>query len=323
MSNNLKIIFAGTPDFAAASLQTLITSRHNVIAVYTQPDRPVGRGQKVHASSVKIIALQEKLPVFQPEKLDEKEYVRLKKLDADVMIVSAYGLLLPKEILNAPKNGCINIHASLLPKWRGAAPIQRAIIAGDKQTGITIMQMVEALDAGPILFQSKCDIHPTDTGKILHDRLAKLSSTEIISALDLLQNNQLIPISQDNTHATYANKLTKKEADINWNESALEIEIKIRAYNSWPVAYSYFQGKRVRIWEANQGETRCNKGPGAVIAANKNGIEVCTGNGAISLKSLQLSGGKIISAQDFNNTYDSAGKNFSNEQDTIKLRERA
>ena len=183
--------------------------------------------------------------------------------------------------------------------------------------------MVEALDAGPILFQSKCDIYPSDTGELLHDRLAKLSSTEIIRALDLLQKDKLIPLPQDNTQATYASKLTKKEADINWHESASEIEKKIRAYNSWPVAYSYFQGKRVRIWEAAKSKTKCNQTPGAVISANKNGIEVCTGNGAICLTSLQLSGANVISAQDFNNTHNSIGGYFSSGKEILGIKERA
>lgn len=320
MPENLNVIFAGTPEFAARSLQSLISSRHNVIAVYTQPDRPAGRGQKVQSSPVKKIALNEKKPVFQPKNLDADEIKRLKNFNADVMVVSAYGLLLPTEILTSPKYGCINIHASLLPKWRGAAPIQRAIIAGDQQTGITIMQIVEKLDAGPILLQLKCDIHSSDTGKILHDRLAELSSQEIIRALDGLQMNELIPKPQDTTQATYAKKLTKKEANINWQESALEIERKIRAYNSWPVAYSYFQGQRVRIWEAKACRDQCNKDPGTVISASNEGIAVCTGAGMLNLTSLQLSGGKIISAQDFKNSHNMDDKCFSNEQDQEKIK---
>lgn len=323
MSENLNIIFAGTPDFAAVSLQSLIASRHNIIAVYTQPDRPAGRGQKVQASPVKKIAKKENLPIFQPKKLDADEIAQISNLNSDVMVVSAYGLLLPAKLLAVPKYGCINIHASLLPKWRGAAPIQRAIIAGDKQTGITIMQIIEELDAGPILLQSKCDIHPSDTGKILHDRLANLSSQEIIRALDCLQRDELIPKEQDATQATYAKKLTKKEANINWQESAMKIERKIRAYNSWPVAYSYFQGQRVRIWEAKLSEIQCNKSPGTVISATHEGVEVCTGEGALSLKLLQLSGGKIISAQDFKNAHETVNKCFSNTQDSETLKAHA
>lgn len=323
MSENLNIIFAGTPDFAAVSLQSLIASRHNVIAVYTQPDRPAGRGQKVQASAVKKIAQKEKIPIFQPKKLGADEIAQYSNLNSDVMVVSAYGLLLPKELLTIPKYGCINIHASLLPKWRGAAPIQRAIIAGDKQTGITIMQITEELDAGPILLQSKCDIHPSDTGKKLHDRLANLSSQEIIYALDCLQRNELVSKEQDAAQATYAKKLTKKEANINWQESAIEIERKIRAYNTWPVAYSYFQGQRVRIWEAKPSEMQCNKIPGTVISATNEGVEVCTGKGVLSLTLLQLSGGKIISAQDFKNAHETVNKCFSNIQDSETLKAHA
>ena len=323
MSENLNIIFAGTPDFAAVSFQSLIASRHNVIAVYTQPDRPAGRGQKVQSSPVKKIAQKEKIPIFQPKKLGADEIAQYSNLNSDVMVVSAYGLLLPKELLTIPKYGCINIHASLLPKWRGAAPIQRAIIAGDKQTGITIMQITEELDAGPILLQSKCDIHPSDTGKKLHDRLANLSSQEIIHALDCLQRNELVSKEQDAAQATYAKKLTKKEANINWQESAIEIERKIRAYNTWPVAYSYFQGQRVRIWEAKPSEMQCNKIPGTVISATNEGVEVCTGKGVLSLKLLQLSGGKIISAQDFKNAHETVNKYFSNIQDSETLKAHA
>ncbi len=316
MSKGLKIIFAGTPDFASATLESLITSSHTVIAVYTQPDRTAGRGLKLRSSPVKEIALQAEIPVYQPNSINEDECGRIKKLGADVMLVSAYGLLLPAAALTTPKLGCINIHASLLPKWRGAAPIQRAIMAGDKQTGITIMQIVEELDAGPILYQIKCDIKATDTGSSLHDRLALISSRNIAEILECLQNNELTPIPQDASLATYADKLVKQEGNINWQESALEIERKIRAFNAWPVAFTYLHEQRLRIWEAVLSNTLSQLKPGTVIAATKEGIEVATGEGVLSLKSLQLAGGKIISARDFINAHDILNQCFSSEQET-------
>lgn len=320
MHENLKIIFAGTPDFSSAALQTLFNSRHEVVAVYTQPDRPAGRGRKVKPSSVKKTALLNNAPIFQPKKLDNKVNSQLRKHNADIMIVSAYGLLLPKEALVASRYGCINIHASLLPRWRGAAPIQRAIIEGDAHTGITFMQMVEELDAGPILHQCECDILEYDTGKSLHDRLAEISSKEILIVLDRLINNDLTPIKQDETKVTYANKLIKSEANIDWSESAKKIEREIRAYNSWPIAYSFFQGQRVRIWEAQLSHKKVSNKPGAIIDAINNTIDVSTGDGVISIIKLQLPGGNVISANDFINSHSILNKSFVCEQrdDEIK-----
>ena len=323
MSEGLNIIFAGTPEFAAVALQALQASQHQVIAVYTQPDRSAGRGQKVQPSPVKKLALQAGIPIYQPERLSEDECKRLNTLHADVMLVSAYGLLLPIAALKAPKLGCINIHASLLPKWRGAAPIQRAILAGDKQTGITIMQMVEELDAGPILYQSKCDIKTTDTGSSLHDRLAQMSAKHSAEVLLRLQNNELKPIPQDASLATYAEKLVKHEANINWQESVVEIERKIRAFNAWPVAYTYLHEKRLRIWEAGLSNTVSQQVPGSVIAATKAGIEVSTGQGVLSIKSLQAAGGKIVSAQDFVNAHDIRNQCFSRDPGATRLTARA
>lgn len=315
MSTGLKIIFAGTPEFAVPALQALLTSQHEVIAVYTQPDRPAGRGRKLRLSPIKEIALQAEIPVYQPNNLNADECKHLHELGADVMLVSAYGLLLPTAALRAPKLGCINIHASLLPKWRGAAPIQRAIIAGDKQTGITIMQMVEALDAGPILCQFTCTIGSTDTGSSLHDRLAQMSAREIDTSLQRLQRNEYTPRLQDTNQVSYANKLSKQEAKINWQESARDIERKIRAFNAWPVAYSYLLGQRIRIWEAVSNNASSQQKPGTVITASKEGIEVATGEDVLRLLSLQLSGGKIISAQDFVNAHDVLHQCFSDEHE--------
>jgi len=318
MSEGLKIIFAGTPEFAAASLQPLIKSQHQIIAVYTQPDRPAGRGQKIKLSPVKKLALVAEIPIFQPESLSDDECKRLLNFNADVMLVSAYGLLLPQAALSSTKLGCINIHASLLPKWRGAAPIQRSILAGDTQTGITIMQMVEELDAGPVLYRSTCEIKATDTASSLHDRLAQMSAKEVVDILMCFQNHALKAIPQDAGQATYAQKIVKNEANINWQQSAVEIERKIRAFNAWPVAYTYLQGKRLRIWEASLSNTVAQLKPGSVITATKESIEVVTGEGVLRLISLQLSGGKIISAQDFINAHDLHNQCFvRNTEETV------
>ena len=307
----MKIIFAGTPDFAAAALQACVDSRHRVVAVFTQPDRPSGRGQKINFSSVKQLAIDADIPVYQPKRLVHEQWQLLKDFKADVMLVSAYGLLLPKQVLNIPKYGCINIHASLLPKWRGAAPIQRAIIAGDEQSGISIMQMVEELDAGPVLQQFVCDIKPFDTGSSLHDRLAKIAANEIVNVLEQLQKNELTPVNQDESQVSYANKLSKQEANINWQQNAIDIERTIRAFNAWPVAYSYLNGQRIRIWEAKLGVSTQKQAPGRVLSTSKQGILVASGEGAVNLTRLQLAGGKVISAQDYLNAHEVCGQTFT------------
>ncbi|MDH3609746.1 MAG: methionyl-tRNA formyltransferase, partial [Gammaproteobacteria bacterium] len=236
MSKALNIIFAGTPDFAASALQACIASRHHVVAVYTQPDRPAGRGRKIKYGPVKQLAIDAGITVFQPQSLDQEQQNQIESLQADIMLVSAYGLLLPKTVLDIPKLGCINIHASLLPRWRGAAPIQCSIIAGDQKTGISIMQMEQGLDTGPVLQQFECEIQATDTGSSLHDRLASMAAAEIVQVLENLQDGKLIAQPQDESLVSYAGKITKQEACIDWQQSAAEIARKIRAFNSWPVA---------------------------------------------------------------------------------------
>ena len=313
MSQGLNIIYAGTPEFAAKALQATLDSEHHVIAVYTQPDRPSGRGQKLKTGAVKEIALQLEIPIYQPEKFSEQACEHVKNLNADLMLVCAYGLLLPAQVLSIPKLGCINIHASLLPRWRGAAPIQRAILAGDETTGISIMQMVESLDAGPILYQTSCDISASDTGATLHDRLAELSASEIAAVLTLIQKNELTAVPQDPNQISYADKIQKQEAQIDWQESAIHIERKIRAFNAWPVAYTHFSGKRLRIWEAEAINKVCTSESGKIISVTKNGIEVATGSGVLKLISVQLAGGKIISAQDFINAQDLQESCFEHE----------
>jgi len=324
MSKALKIIFAGTPDFAAAALQACIQSSHEVVAVFTQPDRPAGRGRKVRNGPVKQLAIDAGIPVHQPLRLEQEQFSLIQKLQADVMLVSAYGLLLPKDILALPKFGCINIHASLLPRWRGAAPIQRAIIAGDKQTGISIMQMVEALDAGPVLQQFKCEIQDTDTGSSLHDRLADIAKIEIIPVLENLQSGLLSAHQQDEAQVCYAKKITKQEANINWQLNAEEIVRQVRAFNSWPISYTFLGQQRIRIWEAvlspTQSDALANKQPGAIVVHHKQNLEVVTGKGVITLNTVQLAGGKVISAKDFINAQDVKGQYFTAEASDNPLR---
>lgn len=320
MSEALNIIFAGTPEFAASALQACISSQHNVVAVFTQPDRPAGRGRKIQFGPVKQLAIDAGIPVFQPKVLAQEQCTQIETIQADVMLVSAYGLLLPKQVLAAPKLGCINIHASLLPRWRGAAPIQRAIIAGDEETGISIMQMVEGLDAGPVLKKFVCKIATTDTGTSLHDQLAGMAASEIVGVLQGLQENNLTAKKQDGAQVTYAKKLSKQEANINWQQSALEIERKIRAFNSWPIAYTYLKQQRIRIWEAQISTTNSDLQPGSILSNDKQSIEVATGDGVLKVNALQLAGGKVISVLDFINAHDVAGELFTVEPMNDDLR---
>ena len=309
-SSALNIVFAGTPAFAATLLQALLASEHRIIGVYTQPDRPAGRGRKIRPGPVKALAADAGLRVYQPERFDDSECRHLAELRADVMLVCAYGRLLPAPALDLPRLGCINIHTSLLPRWRGAAPIQRALLAGDEETGITFMQMVEALDAGPILHQTRCEIRPEDTTVLLQPRLAQLAVSEMPGVLDGLASGRIEPEPQDPTEVLYAPKVDKQEALIDWQESALLIERKVRAFNDWPVAYTYLKEHRVRIWEAHciPGET--NAVPGTVLEAQK-GIEIATGGGVLVVDCLQLPGGTRMPAREFLNAHDLRGRCFS------------
>lgn len=308
-NQSFNIIFAGTPEFAATTLQALIHSPHTIKAVYTQPDRPAGRGRKLTPSPVKQLALQHDFPVYQPLTLrDAEEQKKLADLQADLMIVVAYGLLLPKPVLDAPKFGCLNVHASLLPRWRGAAPIQRAILAGDTTTGITIMQMDEGLDTGAMLHTIECPIHADDTSEKLHDRLAELGAKAL---LDTLENfSSMTPIQQDNTLATYAHKIKKEEAELDWNLSAEELERKVRAYNPWPIAF--FDG--IRVWEATAQKENTTAQPGTIVQASAQGIDVATSRGTLRLLKLQLPGGKVLSVADILNARKSeftVGKSYA------------
>lgn len=300
----LKIIFAGTPEFAASALQAILLSPHQVLAVYTQPDRPAGRGLKLTASAVKELAIANSLPVHQPVSLkDANEQHLLKNYHADVMVVAAYGMLLPEAVLTIPKYGCINIHPSKLPRWRGAAPIPRTIFAGDKMTAMTIMQMDKGLDTGDILLQHEYALADNETAKTLHDKMAKMGGDAIVEALNLLAHGKLIPIKQDNTKATYANKMTKEEARIDWQQSAAEIENKIRAFNPWPVAFTEWNGETLRIWMARALSQPCNQAPGSITHTSPEGIDVATSNGTLRLLQLQLPGGKVLSAGEFYNAH--------------------
>lgn len=304
----MKIIFAGTPDFSVAALQALHSSQHQVIAVYSQPDRPSGRGRKLTASPVKQFAQAHDIPVYQPRSLRDPESQQiLASLGADLMVVVAYGLILPASVLQAPALGCLNIHASLLPRWRGAAPIQRAILAGDKQTGITIMQMNEGLDTGDMLLKLECDIHEDDTAGSLHDRLAHMGADAIIQALDQLETGQLHPRPQDDNQACYAAKLDKAEARLEWQKPALELGRQVRAFNPWPVAQTQWQDKVLRVWQAQVLDEDSQLPAGSVVCAHRQGIDVATGKGMLRLKTVQLPGGKSMSAEAFLNAHQIQG----------------
>ncbi len=303
MTTSLKIIFAGTPEFAAVALNALLEEgRHEIRAVYTQPDRPAGRGRKLRASPVKEMALAHGLPLRQPSTLKEPEQQRsLRELGVDLMVVVAYGLLLPPPVLDAPRLGCINIHASLLPRWRGAAPIQRAILAGDRETGVSIMQMDEGLDTGPVLHQVVTPIRPGDTAGTLHDRLASLGAQALLDTLDRIMEGSARPVPQEEAAATYAPKIEKQEAVLDWNASAEELDRRVRAFNPWPVAQTTWKGKVLRIWQAEPLAEMPDAPAGTVVRAGKEGIDVATGNGMLRITRLQGAGGKPLDAAAFLN----------------------
>lgn len=315
----LRIIFAGTPEFAALHLQCLLDSHHEIVAVYTQPDRPAGRGKKLQASAVKHIALQADIPVHQPLSLkDEEAQALLASFDADLMIVVAYGLLLPQAVLDTPKYGCFNVHGSILPRWRGAAPIQRAIEAGDEETGITIMQMDAGLDTGAMLHKAYCPIKSTDTTISLHATLAELGQSALLQTLDKLCNNTLVPEAQDNHQATYAHKLSKEEGKLDWQQSTALLMRKIRAFNPFPICYTTLESERLRIFEAkpsqatpsiqdaiaNQQQTAMASqaiAPGTIISHANQQLHIATGDGAIAVAIMQLPGKKALPCKDLLN----------------------
>jgi methionyl-tRNA formyltransferase len=286
----LRIVFAGTPDFAATHLAALLDNGHQVLAVYSQPDRPAGRGKKLVASPVKQLAVQRGLPVYQPITLkDADAQAELAALVPDLMIVVAYGLLLPQAVLDIPRLGCINVHASLLPRWRGAAPIQRAIEAGDKESGVCVMQMEAGLDTGPVLARLACPVLATDTGGSLHDRLAELGSRVLLPTLAQLATGTATAEKQDDALATYAHKLGKEEARLDFSRPAVELWQQIRAFNPFPVSWCQLpDGDRLRVWQAECDQAEHNKMAGTVISVDASGLRVACGKGALVLTELQL-----------------------------------
>jgi len=298
----MNLIFAGTPEFAVPTLRALLEAGHRILAVYTQPDRPAGRGRKLAQSPVKEFALAQNIEVRQPTTLrNDAEVAALRALEPDAMIVIAYGLLLPKSILEIPRHGCINVHASLLPRWRGAAPIQRAIEAGDVASGVTIMQMEEGLDTGPMLATAKTPISSDDTGASLHDRLSTLGAALLVETLAQLGRGAVTSQLQDNTQATYATKLKKEEARLDWTADAALLARRVRAFNPWPVAHTTLEGQTLRIWNAHPEESSATASPGTVLAADAHGILVQCGHGALLITKLQPEGGKALDARAFLN----------------------
>lgn len=303
---SLKIIFAGTPEFAAQHLQALIHSPHQVIAAFTQPDKPAGRGKKLQASAVKQLALQHNIPVYQPKSLRKEEVQEeLRRLGADVMVVVAYGLILPKAVLEMFPFGCLNVHGSLLPRWRGAAPIQRSIWAGDVQTGVTIMQMDEGLDTGAMLHKAVCDIAPDETSISLYGKLLQIAPNALLEVLEGLPEGKFVAEAQEDSQANYAEKLSKEEGKLDWNLTAQQLERCIRAFNPWPVSYFSVQDNQgneqnLKVFQASV-LPHSNKPVGTVLAADKTGIQIATAEGVLNILQLQPTGKKPMSVQDFLN----------------------
>lgn len=295
MTAPLNLIFAGTPEFAATQLRALLGSRHRVIACYTQPDRPAGRGRKLSPSPVKALAQEHGIAVYQPLNFKNADDVaQLQALNADLMVVVAYGLILPKVVLDAPRLGCINVHASILPRWRGAAPIQRAIAAGDAETGVTLMQMDVGLDTGAMLLKVTTPITADDTGGSLHDRLAQIGAPALLDTLEQLAAGTAQPEQQDDSLATYAHKLTKEEAKLDWTRSAADLHNLIRAFNPWPVTHTELDGDTIRVWKAERQTGNHQAAPGTLLDVSRDGVTVATSDGLLRLTELQLPGGKCL-----------------------------
>lgn len=301
MSQALRIVFAGTPEFAAEHLKALLDTPHEIVAVYTQPDRPAGRGQKLMPSPVKQLAAQHGLPVLQPPTLrDATAQAELAALQPDLMVVVAYGLILPQAVLDIPRLGCINSHASLLPRWRGAAPIQRAVQAGDAESGVTVMRMEAGLDTGPMLLKVSTPISAEDTGGSLHDRLARLGPPAVVEAIAGLAAGTLEGEVQDDALATYAHKLSKDEARLDWSRPAVELERSVRAFDPWPVCHTTLNGEPLKVWAARLGEGRGE--PGRILDASRDGLLVGCGEGSLLLTRVQLPGGKPLAFADLFNS---------------------
>ena len=308
--NKLKIVFAGTPEFAEIHLSALINSKHDVIAVFTQPSKRSGRGLKFKHSPVRDTAQKNNIDIRQPEKITIKETDALEEICPDIVVVVAYGLILTKEFISSPKFGCINVHPSLLPRWRGAAPIQRSIEAGDKLSGVSIMQMNEGLDKGDVIYQEPVPISDNDSSISMHRKFASVGAQALLVTLDSLIDDKIMSHPQDNSLATYANKIRKEEAKINWDNSAESIHRKIMAFNSWPIAETTLSGERIRIHESEFKKLDINGIPGNIKSFKNKTIEVFTGDGCLLIKRLQKDNSKIIGVEDFINSEDLQGKKF-------------
>ncbi|MGE5153430.1 MAG: methionyl-tRNA formyltransferase [Bdellovibrio bacteriovorus] len=309
----LRLVFAGTPEFAVPSLSALIAAGYELAAVYTQPDRPAGRGRRLQQSPVKALALAHGIPVCQPESLkrDPQARAELRHWSPDLMVVVAYGLLLPVSVLETPSLGCVNVHASLLPRWRGAAPIQRAVLAGDPVSGVCIMRMEAGLDTGPVYLRRELELDPQETGGSLHDKLAALGAEALIAALPGIADGSLVPQPQDDAAVTYAHKLEKTEAQIDWAQPASAIERQVRAFDPWPVAQTGLQGETLRIWSAQALEREAaGVAPGTVVAAGRHEIAVATGAGTLLITRLQPPGKRPMAAADFLNARRLDGSRF-------------
>lgn len=294
MGERLRIVFAGTPEFASIHLQGLLdAAEHDIIAVYSQPDRPAGRGKKLKPSPVKALALEHAIPVYQPVNFkDPADQQQLADLQPDVMVVVAYGLLLPKVILETPRLGCINVHGSLLPRWRGAAPIQRAVEAGDKESGVVIMQMDEGLDTGDMLVTAGCEITDRDTSASLHDKLAELGISALNQTLRQLADGTAKPVAQDDSLSCYAPKISKAEAAIDWRQPAIDIDRRIRAFNPFPIATAQLDGQTIKLWRTSV--VRESGEPGTILHADKKSVLVACGEHSLAIEQMQLPGGKVL-----------------------------
>ncbi|MDX7992501.1 methionyl-tRNA formyltransferase [Xenorhabdus littoralis] len=303
MSDSLRIIFAGTPDFAASHLAALLNSQHQIVGVLTRPDKPAGRGKKLTPTPVKVLAEKHEVPVFQPITLRAEESQQwIMEQQADIMIVVAYGLILPQAVLDIPHLGCLNVHGSLLPRWRGAAPIQRSVWAGDRETGVTIMQMDAGLDTGDMLLKAICPIEKEDTSASLYGKLADIGPIALLDTLDLITSEKCQPEAQDDTLATYAEKLSKDEAKVDWNLPAIQIERCIRAFNPWPLSFFSIDDQPIKIWQAEVITEKTAQAPGTIISAEKKGIQVATADGILNITQLQPSGKKTMSSADLLNS---------------------
>lgn len=304
MAASLQIAFAGTPEFAAVALHRLLEAGYKMCAVYTQPDRPSGRGRRLTPSPVKMVATNYALPTYQPATLKDKSVqAKLAALAPDLMVVAAYGLLLPVTVLSIPRLGCINIHASLLPRWRGAAPIQRALLAGDKETGVSIMQMETGLDTGPVLYTSNCPIQADDTAVTLYDRLATLGAEALLHCLPLITAGRVTATPQDEAQACYAAKIHKDESWLDWSLPATVLERQVRAFNSWPVAQTCINSQILRVWSAVALAQTATAPPGTLLAVNQTGVDIATSDGILRLLEVQPTGRRVMPIQAYLNAH--------------------